>query len=376
MKRRPGVERRRRRLAQQITGGKSSVAKAAYMTYNFEKKVAQPMYNKEGKEIYAADYANRAGFYFEACFYKAFCYLVGQPYDESALNTNQKQAIYNFNNAKIGPDSKKTWEDVRKLGAAVEQSAALAAKAQYDNFVKKFQKLNEKKYTIKTLSQIKLPEMSITNIATEDGKGVGNIMGDMKVIVNGEEHILELKWQSSPYAATRYFGPVSDETLFQGGFAAWLRDRKDDYWDYSAEGSFWSDKLAFKALPLYMNDRFGDAGAMINYLLAKGNINDGRTSSFNNTFSTKAVVHANYTGIMMQGLPELAERLRNAINGVAVGTKVKEALVFIANGSEEAATFGLASFRNQRNIKSENSPGPDVFSFQFYIAQKYVGMMK
>ena len=373
MKRRPGLKGGIGLAELQRT--KEAALKAAYVTYNFEKNVAEPMYNSDGDEIYANTMATRAGFYFEACFYKAFCQLNGQSFSESELNTNQKQAVYNFNNARLKPGSDPDiMAQVKKLGEAVEQSAALAAKMQYDSIMKKLQKEADKKRTIPVKGEINLPSIEIKNIAVDD-TGLGNVLGDMKIIINGEEHIVELKWQSSSTRATRYFGPVSDSTLFNGGFAAWLRDRKATYWTMTEEESYWSDKIAFEALPRYMNDRFGNAGAMINYLLGKGNITDSYNAVFNKAFSTKSVIHANYTGITMQGLPQLAERLRNAVEGVSIGTRIKEAIVFLANGGEEAATFGLTTFRNKRNVKSENSPGPEVFSFQFYIAQKYVGMM-
>lgn len=365
-------------MSKQIANSKANAERRTYVTYNFEKTVSEPNIGvtAEGKEIYATTMANRAGFYFEACFYQAFCAKAKQEYDPSLLNTNQKQAVYNFNGAKFDVNTpKKVISDFYRLKAAVENAAKIAADLQYRQMEKRLQELTKKNHTYKVNGKIKIPEIMIENIAVSE-EGGGNIMGDMKVVVAGEEHILELKWQSSSNRATRYFGPVSDQTLFNGGFAAWVRDRKEKYWTLTLEGEYWSNQIAFEALPLFLNDRFGSSGVLLNYLLAKGNLQDAYNVSFNKNFSTKAVVHANFTGVTIQGLPELAEQLRMATQGIKIGTKLKEALIFFANGGEEVATFGLSSFRNRYNIKNEKTPTSDAFSFQFYIAQKYVGMIK
>lgn len=344
-------------MAVSMASGKNS----PYHTYYYSKMVGAPK-ERQYPDAKTTTMATDAGFYFEACFYYALCKITKSKFSFNDLNGTQRRAweIYNAGVA-AKPSVQK---QVNTLKTQIERAATNAANLWIEQTEKDLQKTIDSKTTV----------ISVNNIAVSEDGG-GNPLGDIEVVINGKKYTLELKWQSSSTRATRYFGPLSDATLFGGKFAAFMREKrnKDAYWNHETAEAYWSAEICFSALPTFLWESFGSNRDILTYLLAKGNVNEI------SQFDTKAIVHANYTGVNIIGLPELAQTLDQSSKPFfSVGSRAKEAVVFKDANGGEVATFGISKYLSQAMSKStspEKKPGAEDFSFQFYIAQKYVGMV-
>lgn len=371
MKRRPGVERRRRRLAVgRIVSGQSD---EKYATYNYVKAISQPKVQETlgEDEKYNNTTAQEAGFYFEAKFIQ---YLNEElkkidqdiTYSEP-LNDNQKRATKNFENGIVA--SKEIQEKTAQLAEQVRRGArALAIQTARD--IKKTIQSSENK------------DIVISNIASS-GDVAERVSGDIKVKIGEKELLIEMKWQSSSSANTRLFSQTGDQKLFQGQFGEFASSYQDSkYWQGNYQEGYWTSALAKEVLPEFLKQYQVPGGQeLLSYLASKS---FGTIPKSKEKGTVKLIAHANYTGFTLTNMEDVGK----ALLGAKFDTNPKmryssEAVLFSVNG-QEVATFGIDKYRNSKSVSKEQeskkkqsnkaykAPDKNAFSFALYIVQKLV----
>lgn len=369
MKRRPGVERRRRRLANE-----------QYYTSYFGQKIGdslqlrQSTYKRQTGEIAA----NYCGWYFEACVLQALNKKTGEEYFfdvfDVDLDENQKKAVAIFSKANGVALQQK--QNIEQGAMTVAENWSLIVK----KAIGRIPGLNS--------------NITVSSIASQNGKG--NPLGDLDVRVNEaikQRIVLELKWQESPDAAIKWFTSLKEDILFVGAFKEYLKGNLDTYWTNTVSGRKWQQDIEIGAFYNFLK-QYNPSPSLLNYLVQKGNLKNSKPE---NQYDSKLVIHGSSAGITITGIDELARNLDMNVKGVSFkkgkkGTPVMDSrlrvnkrghygIYFVGSENEELALIALTGYQkrflsaNVRNATTKNGIKKETideanFSFTMYIAQK------
>lgn len=285
MKRRPGVERRRRRLADLWKGAKKGSLKD-YSTSTLKKKYRQLTAANEVDSILSGikhelesrgfnldttsgvetEFHTTMGHLFEFYTYQAikkFSLMNIDPetFNISSFSYNGEVIENTGGQADTAYKKVEEWSKHNNTALRYRNQIIEAAEGVCKNLIFDW---------MKELNQ----NIEVSLIADEGGKG--NPIGDMLLKIGGKTVVLELKWQTGAHQYTniKWFSGVADKRLFGNNtFNKFLQNNQGIYWNYQRQKDDFMTQLTQTALLVHIfNTGGGTADSVTNYLIKKGNI--------------------------------------------------------------------------------------------------------
>lgn len=366
MKRRSGVERRRRRLADKIQQATNSYAsqKAEFFTEMFQQDIDTINVNNGGTQEHNAA-ANQCGFFFEHEVFRFLSELAGGE-GKDEYSAEQLRAAQYFSSGD---------QSIINYGRIITQ----AAKQVSEQIIKDIQKDSEK---------IEWEVHVIADLigTTKSGKTYtyGNPAGDLQLIINGKSIILEIKWQENPNKMISYFHSVSEDTLFGGAFRGYLKKNFNLYWSHRFKEQQWKTAIGVNALSNFLLESYGNWKNAVQFLLSKGNA----ASRSGIVQDGKVVVHGTSASIEIADIENLTRafekkglKMTNRNKKITSNTS-QRGIKWMLN-QEELANFGIRSFygsgmkqtfsaKRASTIqkRAEESIDKSRFSYDMYINSK------
>lgn len=357
MKRRPGVERRRRRLAFSVN---------SLLTYMFHHEVPEPKPKnfKSGKT--AGFTPQQQGFYYEAMILKHLALISDGDKNYVAMFDGQQKNAYDA----FQRLTNRQWQ-AKKLRDDIEK----AAKVNVDKWYQELKKNTEGKDVT----------IQVGNI--QASSPIGDAL--VKIFEDGVEKnavVFEAKWQTGRDIPVHWF-TLNDGTLFGAeNFFSFIYNHPN-YWSHDIPGAIWEKRIAINALSSFLGNRFG--GSIFSYLLNKGEVSKAMSKLSSGPVS-KVVAHGMRTTAEITDISKIENDFaqieqRSSFERVWYNPRssvgyYKYVLLFEQAG-EEIATFGINSYRYEKTTAVKQNgkkvgeytsvrDSGDRFSFMMYINQK------
>lgn len=325
----------------------------AALVYAFSKEIAQPEAAQGSDENKWIALTIQAGNYFEDRIY----YYLNQ-LNETPSVSDQGQHINARNLFAQGGGQGRfftLWDkgqrylyaadEIFKLGQEIDKAARQAAQNFYNNVKKKAEGKN------------------VTFELTRGGNEIGDIIAKIAgEAINGEEIILEAKYQLSSTARVRWFELVSSKLFGQGEYETFLESHKDAYWAYKYSPSQWTLKMRADSTKAFLRQVAGGDANIWSYLLQKGKVNAGGSKQV-------AYARTNVNGQTVQADFKLSD-LMDMKNIRLKSAAHHSSTMFFEDRTtgEEVGTFGMTDYSKPQN--KEAGPTGASFSFAMYITQK------
>lgn len=315
----------------------------------------------------AVNVAILCGRAYEAYFYVALVTLSGGTPDAEAISSQQRSAVNDLRRREIEADQRRGGPSPsRSLSQILYDQAQIGAKKFHQSLEKELQKLTNKHYEVSMIA---------------DSGGKGSPAGDIEVLINGQQYIIELKWQMtsashSQVPAIRWFTGLADSELFGSGelggaYYSYLLSKREEYWSYKHPEGFWTQKVAVEGLKAFIKTiglDINSSAKMIPFLLQKGSAVP-RALNQTNFPDGKFVVHANMMQVTLTDLDDLIATF-NPQSKLKAAMRGKTFVYKDDRTGEEVVTFGLTKFRNQASMQNKTKRSEAVFSFSSLVLAK------
>lgn len=337
-----------------------------------------------------------AGFYFEFVFYETLTQISGGSNTRDSYNRSQLNAATIFSGntppgiarGKEDPEYQQLYNAWREMKQTVEHGAKRAAEAWYKETEKKLEQ-QAKKTNPKGQIQLNIQLANVAKITTQTyAEKVGQeILGDIEVIVNGVTYHLELKYQTNinaNQADLRYFGPVSDQTLFGAdNYWKFLQDNKKKYLTHTQPERTWIQAVSYVGLQEFLSTKFSSSSEMFRYLLLKGGVNIGTSSAqMKKILKSKSVVHSyagEFTFYNLEKLAKIFDRETSGATGMLsnmsrYGGSMKKGFMMQDNSGNDLASFGISKYDKSETDSNGIDDIADI-SFAMYFTQRLLNQV-
>jgi len=241
----------------------SNSIESPYVTKKFTTKPYIPDADNDDK--YASSAAWICGFYFEACVLDCFPAMARADGFEvtgnQTLTVQQAKAKDNFENPErlvnLPIEEQYRISEVKFVGGKIREAAVKTTQKYIAMAHQKLRNSSEK-------------TIEITNIANL----TTTVLGDIRVSFGGQTIHLELKWQTKPDVSFRYFGPITDDSLF--GVDNYFQYLFLHHWKFDISKTKWIKLTRSEWLYDFLQERFNNQGdqEIFRYFLSKGDIDD------------------------------------------------------------------------------------------------------
>lgn len=366
MKRRPGVERRRRRLAKKEKGQKE------YALYSFHHDIGPINFPVDDSNYISGLTANVIGYYYEAMVYKYACeHPATRELSKFEPDGSQSNAIRAFEKISTYAPRSSSGELKRLQSQLLKETIEAAAKVAANEWINKFIQESESKDVVVPIQ--------VSNVA--HGSSAGDIQASIIDLLNNnaikETGILEVKWQNIKDKPVQWF-QLNDAALFgrEKTFQQYLVDTGN--WAWRHPDKIWEDTVSKVLLEQFLittNPGLSDNQALLKWLINKGNAQ----SQFNNQYkvSSRMTTHGMKSSLSVQNLSDLADVLGvERGSGTMVQNNYRTRRQYAVNtitfssNQKEIAWFGVDSLKNEKTLKGNERDPATLFAFKMWIAQK------
>lgn len=304
------------------------------------------------------------------------------------------EAVFAFQNVKKDKNDKTNGRYRKKSNRTYAQIQNI--KMEIEQLVRDFIGIEFCRTFASQIKKMGSQTINVQSIGVEGKSAKGAPVGDIKLAIGSEVFILEIKYQDKYYSEVpiRWFTALSDEKLFERGFANFIADNYKRYWDHSLEENNWVNKLQLIATKKFLAEKFdSDEKAILSYLISKGSVQEiAAREDPDLVNASKMVVHGHKGTLTITGTKDLINNINNELSGIrrqqrgidknyTLFTSQNGALIFSDSPGQQLAAFGLTGFgkgRDESTSKHKKYSTPDEirekakFSFSMWIAQKFL----